>query len=60
MDHLTVVTVAGKSIVIATDKFGRTRIVKVEKILTATGAQWANSQDQQQFLFLTLASPPPR
>lgn len=56
MDYLTVVTAAGKSHFVSDDNRGRKRIVRSEKIVTSTGAQWPNARYKRQQLFLTLAS----
>jgi hypothetical protein len=55
MDHLTVVTAAGKSHFVVRDSRGRRQIVRSEKIVTATGPQFPHCHYRRQQLFLTLA-----
>jgi hypothetical protein len=55
MDHVTTMTVAGKSFYVLSDGRNRKQIVKREKITTSTGAQTPDSQNKRQQLFLTLA-----
>jgi hypothetical protein len=60
MDHLMVVTVAGKLFLVLSDSRGRQRIVSREKIVTATGTESPHPQPKRQHLFLSLAGPPPQ
>jgi len=55
MDHVTTMTVAGKSFYVLSDGQSRKRIVRREKILTTTGSQTPHAQNQRQQLYLTLA-----
>lgn len=55
MDHVTTMTVAGKSFYVSSDGRGRRQIVRREKILTTTGTQTPNPQSKRQHLYLTLA-----
>jgi len=58
MDHLMVVTAAGKSRFVTTDTQYRMQIVRRERIATSTGTQMPNPKHKRQQLYLTLASPP--
>ena len=55
MDYLMIVTAGGKSLYILGDSRNRQRIVRREKIVTATGAESVHPHHKRQQLFLTLA-----
>ena len=48
-------TVAGKSFYVSSGGQSRKKIVRREKVLTTTGSQTAQTQNQRQHLYLTLA-----
>jgi hypothetical protein len=60
MDHLMIVTVAGKSLCVTIDNRGRRLIVRRDKVVTTTGTQSPYPLPRRQHLFLTLAGPPVR
>ena len=55
MDHVMTMTVAGKSFYVSSGGQSRKKIVRREKVLTTTGSQTAQTQNQRQHLYLTLA-----
>lgn len=55
MDHVTTMTVAGKSFFVSSDGQSRKRIVRREKVVTSTGSQTPPSQNKRQQFYLTLA-----
>ena len=57
MDHLTVVTAAGKSHFVSYDSQNRKQIVRREKHVTSTGSLLPHLHRKRQQLFLTLAAP---
>lgn len=56
MDHLTVVTAAGKVCFVSSDS-SKVQVVRRELLVTSTGSQSPDSRKQRQQFFLTLASP---
>ena len=57
MDHLIIVTAAGKSHFVSSDIHSRLTIVRIEKVTTYTGSQTPHLRQKRQQLFLTLAGP---
>ena len=57
MDHLTVVTAAGKCLVVSHDGQRKQQIVRRSKVTTSTGTQSPHPRPKRQQLFLTLAGP---
>ena len=55
MDHVTTMTVAGKSFYVSSDGRSRKKIVRREKIMTTTGSQTPQSHNKRQQLYLALA-----
>jgi hypothetical protein len=60
MDYFMVVTAAGKSLVVSSDRRGRMQIVKRDRIVTTTATYIPHPQPKRQHLYLTLAGPPVR
>lgn len=57
MDYLTVVTAAGKSLIVSRDGLRKLQIVRRVKISTTTGTQSPHPRPRRQQLFLSLAGP---
>ncbi|MFO1487413.1 MAG: hypothetical protein U1F65_02950 [Verrucomicrobiota bacterium] len=55
MDHVTTMTVAGKSFRIVKEGLSRQKIVRRENIVTHTGSQAPQPQSRRQHLYLALA-----
>lgn len=56
MDHLMIVMVAGKSLIVSTDSRGN-HVVGCKKLVTRTGVQQPDIKPKRQQLFFTHAAP---